>query len=278
MNSMKINLYQICTLQEFSQIDLKQTADTTEAIKRAQESDQIALLRALIKKATELDPSKYGHSSSVYLSSEPVLGTQNMNVDVEIKGLTDEQNLNMHTLVQHAMDFSVFYLNVDNRYRCRASGFEHKTPVEYMSIIQEVTQEFLDDHIGSKLKSRNFTGVRNPNDLAPCTVRVRRSIDEQNLGITQGFINAKGTVKNFNRSSGRLDFKDQHGEEHEIHFSANSFLSPEHELYYHDTDPSYKRQIEISFRIVESRKELLTLEIEPINTFGNTVQYQTPKL
>lgn len=276
MNSMKINLYQICTLQEFSQIDLKQTADTTEAIKRAQESDQIALLRILIKKAAELDPSKYGHSSSVYLSSEPVLGTQNMNVDVEIKGLTDEQNLNMHSLVQHAMDFSVFYLNIENKYRCRASGFEFKTPVEHMPMLQKVTQAFLDDHIGGKLKSRNFTGVRNPSDLAPCTVRVRRSIDEQNLGITQGLIKAKGTVNNFNRSSGRLDFKDQHGEEHEIHFSANSFLSPEHELYYHDTDPSYKRQIEISFRIVESRKELLTLEIQPLQSAENTVQFQSP--
>ncbi|WP_414676181.1 hypothetical protein [Limnobacter sp.] len=274
MNSMKINLYRICTLQEFSQIDLKQTADTTEAIKRAQESDQIALLRTLIKKAAELDPSKYGHSSSVYLSSEPVLGTQNMNVDVEIKGLTDEQNLNMHSLVQHAMDFSVFYLNIENKYRCRASGFEHKTPVEYMSIIQEVTQEFLDDHFGGKLKSRNFTGVRSPNDLGPCTVKVRKLIDNQNPGTTLGLINAKGIVTNFNRSSGRLDFEDQYGEEHKIYFSANSFLSPEHELYYHDTDPSYKRQIEISFRIVESRKELLTLEIEPINSLENTDQFQ----
>lgn len=274
MNSMKINLYQICTLQEFSQIDLKQTADTTEAIKRAQESDQIALLRTLIKKAAELDPSKYGHSSSVYLSSEPVLGTQNMNVDVEIKGLTDEQNQNMNSLVQHAMDFSVFYLNIENKYRCKASGFEFKTPVEYMPMLQEVTQAFLDDHIGGKLKSRNFTGVRNSNDLAPCTVRVRRSIDEQNLGITQGLVNVKGTVSYFNRSAQRLEFVDQNGEKHEIHFNSNSFLSPEHELYYHDTDPSHKRQIEITFRIVESRKELLTLEIEPLQSAENAVQFQ----
>lgn len=271
---MKINLYQICTLQEFSQIDLKQTADTTEAIKRAQESDQIALLRTLIKKAAELDPSKYGHSSSVYLSSEPVLGTQNMNVDVEIKGLTDEQNQNMNSLVQHAMDFSVFYLNIENKYRCKASGFEFKTPVEYMPMLQEVTQAFLDDHIGGKLKSRNFTGVRNSNDLAPCTVRVRRSIDEQNLGITQGLVNVKGTVSYFNRSAQRLEFVDQNGEKHEIHFNSNSFLSPEHELYYHDTDPSHKRQIEITFRIVESRKELLTLEIEPLQSAENAVQFQ----
>lgn len=275
MNSMKINLYQICTLQEFSQIDLKQTAETTEAIKRAQESDQVALLRMLIKKAAELDPSKYGHSSSVTLSSEPVLGTQNMNVDMEIKGImTDEQRQNVYTLVQHAMEFSVFYLNIENKYRCRASGFEFKTPIEYMPILQEVTQFFLDDHIGGKLKSRNFTGVRNSNDLAPCTVRVRRSIDEQNLGITQGLIKAKGRVTDFNRISGRLKFLDQHDKEHEIHFNVNSFLSPEHELYYHDTDPSHKRQIEISFRIVESRKELLTLEIEPLQNAENAVQFQ----
>jgi hypothetical protein len=276
MNSSKLNMYRIKTLQKFVDENVDLSTEAAQKVTDAVNSDQFKLISNLINKASKSDQLKYGRLINPKSHFLPIAGTEEITLYLLIDELTIEQRNNLSLLIEHAMNFSVFYLNIENKYRCRSTAFGYETPVEISPIVQEVTKEYLDFHVGENIKSRKFTGARNPVDLAPCTVLVRKILDDQNLGITQGLVNVKGTVKNFNRSSGRLEFEDQHGEKHEIHFNSNSFLSPEHELYYHDTDPSHKHQIEICFRVVESRKELLTLEIEPLRSSENAVQFQSP--
>lgn len=276
MNSTKLNLYRIKTLQKFVDENVDLSTEAAQKVTDAVNSDQFKLISNLMNKASKSDQLKYGRLINPKSHFLPIAGTEEITLYLLIDGLTIEQLDNLSLLIEHAMNFSVFYLNIENKYRCRSTAFGYETPVEISSIVQEVTKEYLDSHVGENIKSRKFTGVRNPVDLAPCTVLIRKILDDQNLGMTQGLVNVKGTVKNFNRSSGRLEFEDQHGEKHEIHFNSNSFLSPGHELYYHDTDPSHKHQIDICFRVVESRKELLTLEIEPLRSTENAVQFQSP--
>lgn len=278
MNALTIDLYRIETQQIFTNEKHDDSTQTADDVSIAANSNFCKLIYKLIGEASKSDELKYGKVILTPPRYRTVEGTVDVIVYLFIEGLTDDQQRNLLLLVEHAVEYGVFYLNIDSKYLCRSRTIEHKIPNEVMPIVQNATKEYLDTHIGDSIKWRKFTGLPSPINMAPTTVTVRKIPDVQNLGVTQGLIKAKGIVTNFNRSSGQLNFVDQHDKKHEIHFSANSFLSPEHELYYHDTDPSYKRQIEISFRIVESRKELLTLEIEPINTFGNTVQYQTPKL
>lgn len=278
MNSTKINLYRINTLQKFSAGDVELSAHTTQKVAEALNSDQIRLLRSLVDTVSKLDAMKYGDPINLELSSQPVADTEQIVVNLEIIGPNEDQKKNVRVLIEQLMNFSVFYFDIKNKYGCKSSSFVSRTPTEVQPIISQVTKEFMDIHFGEKIKSRKFSGVRNPDDFAPCTVLVRKKLDDQNLGPTQGLITVKGTVMDFNRITGKLEFIDQNGERYEINFNQHSFVSHEHELYYHASNPAFNHQIEVAFRIVESRKELLTLEIDPIKVIENTVQYQTPQI
>ena len=278
MHSTKINLYRISTLQKFSAGDVELSAHTTQKVAEALNSDQIKLLRSLVETLSKLDAVKYGDQINLELSSQPVADTEQIIVNLQIIGPNEEQQVNVQLLIEQLMNFSVFYFDIKNKYGCKSSFFVNRTPPEVQPSISQVTKEFMDIHFGEKIKSRKFSGVRNPDDFAPCTVLVRKILDDQNLGPTQGLITAKGKVTDFNRITGKLDFIDQNGERHEINFNHHSFVSHEHELYYHASNPAFNNQIEIAFRIVESKKELLTLEIDPIKVIENTVQYQKPQI
>lgn len=278
MSSTKINLYRINTLQKFSAGDVELSAHTTQKIAEALNSDQIKLLRSLVDTVSKLDAVKYGDPINLELSSQPEADTEQIVVNLEIIGPNEEQKRNVRFLIEQLMNFSVFYFDIRNKYGCKSSFFVNGIPTEIQPIISQVAKEFMDTHFGEKIKSRKFSGVRNPDDFAPCTVLVRRILDDQNIGLTQGLITAKGTVTDFNRITGKLDFIDQNDERHEINFNQHSFVSHKHELYYHASNPAFNHQIEIAFRIVDSRKELLTLEIDPIKVIENTVQYETPNI
>lgn len=278
MSSSKINLYRINTLEKFSAGDVELAELTTQKINEALDSDQIKLLRRMVATASKLDAVKYGDPINLKLSSQPIVDTEQIVVNLEIVGPNEEQQRNVQFLIEHLMNFSFFYFEIENKYRCKFSPVVNATPTEVQPIISKVAKEFMDSYFGEKIKSRKFSGVRNPVDFAPCTVLVRRILDDQNLGQTQGLITAKGIVTDFNRITGKLDFIDHNGERHEINFNQHSFVNHKHELYYHASNPSFNHQIEIAFRIVESKKELLTLEIDPIKVIENTVQYETPHI
>ncbi|MFN4329259.1 MAG: hypothetical protein ACK4FF_10305 [Limnobacter sp.] len=278
MNSNKINLYRINTLQKFSIGDVELSAHTTQKVAEALNSDQIRLLRSLVYTASKLDHEKYGDTINLELSSQPVADTEHIVVNLEIIGPNEDQKKNVRLLIEQLMNFSVFYLDIENKYRCKSNSFANTAPIEVQPIISHVTKEFLDIHFGEKIKSKKFSGVRDLNDLAPCTVLVRKILDDQSHEPTQGLIAAKGIVTDFNRASFKLEFMDQNGERHEINFNQHSFVSHEHESYYHASNPAFNHVIEIAFRCVESKKELLTLEIDPIRVIENSVQYQKPQV
>lgn len=274
MNTLTIDLYRIEAHQVFTHEEYDDSTQTADDVSNAAKSNFCSLISKLIGEASKSNELKYGKVILTPPRYRTVEGTMDVIVYLSIEGLTDDQQRNLLLLVKHAIEYGVFYLNIDSKYLCRSRTIEYKVPNEVMPIVQNAAKEYLDTHIGDSIKWRKFTGLPSPINMAPTTVTVRKIPDIHDLGLTQGLIKAKGIVTDFNRSSGRLKFEDQADNKHEIHFSVNSFLSPEHELYYHDTDPSYKRQIEISFRIVESRKELLTLEIEPLQSAENAVQFQ----
>ncbi len=277
MNSTKINLYRISTLQKFSAGDVELSAHTTQKVAEALNSDQIKLLRSLVETLSKLDAVKFGDQINLELSSQPVADTEQIIVNLQIIGPNEEQQGNVQLLIEQLMDFSVFYFDIKDKYGSKSSSLVNRTPTEVQPIISQVTKEFMNSYFGEKIKSRKFSGVRNPDDFAPCTVLIRKILDDQNLGPTQGLITTRGTVTDFNRITGKLDFIDQNGERHEINFNKHSFVSYEHELYYHASNPAFNHQIEIAFRIVESKKELLTLEFDIIKVIENTVQYLKPQ-
>lgn len=278
MNFTKINLYRINTLQKFSVGDVELSAHTTQKVAEALNSDQIRLLRNLVHRASKLDAEKYGDPINLKLSSQSVADTEQIVVNLEIIGPNEEQRKNVRLLIEQLMNFSVFYFDIENKYRCKSSSFANEVPTEVQPIISQVTEEFMNFHFGEKIKSKKFSGVRDPNDFAPCTVLVRKILVDQNLEPTQGLITAKGIVTDFNRASCKLDFFDQNGGRHEINFNQHSFVSHEHESYYHASNPMFNHVIEITFRSVESKKELLTLEIDPIKVTENSVQYEKPQV
>lgn len=260
-----IELYRLDTRQKFEEGHVTLTQATTNQIESAQNSNFVDLLKALVSTAQHLQAEIYGSAAVAQPIAQPVINTEHVLIQLLIQVEEDEQAAQLQQLVNHAVRYGASYLQITGKFNCLASGRDFETPESRFALIESVTEKHLQELFGQSYRTRKFTGLRLLGSDEPETLAVRRILNPVTLGASGELVELSGVVKNFDHS-GVIDFHPDGHNPMRVYFEPRSFLSAEHELYYHQTDARFDRKIELNYRFIDGKCWLVPIDLTALDS------------